>query len=73
MVMGAGGSRTVDVTAYRNATLHVGGARVAFAELESVEPRSPPYAVRDGILGADALAKGRVVIDPAAREFLLTP
>ncbi|APV50337.1 hypothetical protein BWI17_11925 [Betaproteobacteria bacterium GR16-43] len=73
VVMGAGSSRTVEVTVYRNAALHVGGARVAFGELQSIEPRSSAYAVRDGVLGADMLASGTIVVDPPARLLLITP
>ena len=73
LVMGAGSSRRVEVTVHRDAALHVGGARLAFGELQSVEPRSTGYAVRDGVLGADAIARGKVVIDPLAREFMVLP
>jgi len=73
LVMGASGSRTIEVTVHRDATLYAGGSRIAFGEMQSMEPRSSGYAVRDGVLGADALARGTVVIDPASREFLITP
>jgi predicted aspartyl protease len=73
LVMGAGSSRRMEVTVHRGAALHVGGARVAFDELQSMEPRSSGYAVRDGVLGADALRGGKVVLDPAAREFTISP
>jgi len=73
LVMGASGSRTIEVTVHRDASLYAGGSRIAFGEMQSVEPRSSGYAVRDGVLGADALARGTVVIDPASREFLITP
>ncbi|QJR11896.1 hypothetical protein DSM104443_02979 [Usitatibacter rugosus] len=72
-VMGAGSSRKVDLVVHRDATLFVGGARVAFGEMQSIEPRSTGYAVRDGVLGADALVRGKVVIDPTAHEFLILP
>jgi len=72
-VMGAGSSRKVDLTVHRNVPLYVAGVRVAFGEMQSIEPRSTGYAVRDGVLGADALVRGRVVIDPAGREFSITP
>jgi len=72
-VTGAGGSRNVDVSVYRNAPLHVGGARVVFGEIHSIEPRSSGYAVRDGVLGADVLASGTIVVDPLARLIRITP
>ncbi len=72
-VMGAGSSRKIELTVHRDATLFVGGARVTLGEMQSIEPRSTGYAVRDGVLGADALVRGKVVIDPAAREFLIQP
>ncbi len=73
LVMGAGSSRRLEVTVHRGATLHVGGARVAFAELQVFEARSTGYAVRDGVLGADALVRGRVILDPGARELTILP
>jgi predicted aspartyl protease len=73
LVSGTAGSRTVDVTVYRNAPLHVGGARIVFGEIHSIEPRSSGYAVRDGVLGADMLASGTIVVDPPARLLLITP
>lgn len=72
-VMGAGSSRKVDLTVHRNVPLYVAGVRVAFGEMQSIEPRSTGYAVRDGVLGADAMVRGKVVIDPSAREFLIQP
>lgn len=73
LVMAAGSSRKVEVTVHRGVALHVGGARVAFGELQAFEPRSTGYAVRDGVLGADALASGRIVLDPGARELTILP
>lgn len=73
LVMAAGGSRKVDVTVHRSAMLHVGGTRVAFGELQSFAPRATGYAVRDGVLGGDALLRGKVVIDPTARELTIRP
>jgi predicted aspartyl protease len=73
LVMGAAGSRTMEITRHRDAALYAGGSWIAFGEMQSMEPRSSGYAVRDGVLGADALTRGRVVIDPAARDFLITP
>ncbi|WP_171163454.1 retroviral-like aspartic protease family protein [Usitatibacter palustris] len=69
MVMAAGSSRKMAITVHRDGALHVGGARIKFDELQTIAPRELGYAVRDGILGADALLAGRVTIDFGAREF----
>ncbi len=73
LVMGAGSSRRREVTVYKDAALHVGGSRVAFGELQSIEPRSTGYAVRDGVLGADALLEGKVLIDFSQGLFSVRP
>ena len=50
---------------YAGALLHVGGARVRFREPQA-RPLLEPI---DGVLGSDALIRGRVVIDFQAGEF----
>jgi predicted aspartyl protease len=73
LVMAAGSSRKMEVVVHRDAALHVGGARVVFGELQALEPRATGYTVRDGVLGADAFARGRIVLDPEARELTIRP
>ena len=72
-VMAAGSTRRMEITVHRDAALHVGGARIRLDELQAIAPRSTGYAVRDGVLGADALLEGRVVVDFLAGEFTVTP
>jgi hypothetical protein len=60
-----GGTRRVQATMYTGALLHVGGAWVRFRELLA-RPLLEPI---DGVLGSDALTRGRVVIDFQAGEF----
>lgn len=72
-VMAAGSTRRMDITVHRDVALHVGGARIRLDELQAIAPRSTGYAVRDGVLGADALLEGRVVVDFLAGEFSVTP
>lgn len=65
LLTGPGGTRRVQATMYAGALLHVGGARVRFRELMA-RPLLEPI---DGVLGSDALTRGRVVIDFQAGEF----
>jgi Aspartyl protease len=65
LLTGAGGTRRVEATLYAGALLHVGGTRVRFHELVAHPLREPI----DGVLGGDALTRGRVVIDFQAGEF----
>jgi hypothetical protein len=65
LVTAPGGTRRVQATMYAGALLHVGGARVRFHELVA-RPLLEPI---DGVLGSDALTRGRVVIDFQAGEF----
>jgi hypothetical protein len=65
LLTGPGGTRRVEATMYAGALLHVGGARVRFRELQA-RPMLEPI---DGVLGSDALTRGRVVIDFQAGEF----
>ena len=65
LVTAAGGTRRVQATMYAGALLHVGGAPVRFRELMA-RPLLEPI---DGVLGSDALTRGRVVIDFQAGEF----
>ena len=62
------GKRQVATTTYWDAFLHVGGARVRLHELLA-RPQLQPF---DGVLGADALTRGRVVIDFQAGEFSIS-
>ena len=62
---GPGGTRLVQATTYAAALLYVGGAWVRFDELQA-RPLLEPI---DGVLGSDALGRGRVVIDFQAGEF----
>jgi hypothetical protein len=73
LVAGAGGTRRVQTTTYAGAILHVGGRRVRFRELLARPLRgSPPLGPIDGVLGSDALTRGRVVIDFQAGEFSIS-
>jgi predicted aspartyl protease len=72
MVMAAGSSRRMDITVHPEAAIHVGGARIRLDELQSAAPRSTGYAIRDGVLGADALVEGRIVMDFRGGEFSVT-
>jgi len=73
LVAGAGGTRRVQATTYAGAILHVGGRRVRFRELLARPLRgSPPLGPIDGVLGSDALTRGRVVIDFQAGEFSIS-
>jgi Aspartyl protease len=65
LLTGPSGTRQVQATMYAGALLHVGGARVRFRELLA-RPLLEPI---DGVLGSDALTRGRVVIDFQAGEF----
>jgi hypothetical protein len=70
LVAGAGGARRVEGTTYAGAVLHVGGERVRFGELLARPLRASRSLGRiDGVLGSDALTRGRVVIDFQAGEF----
>jgi hypothetical protein len=65
LLTGPGGTRRVEAIMYAGALLHVGGARVRFRKLLA-RPLLEPI---DGVLGSDALTRGRVVIDFQAGEF----
>ena len=64
-----GGDGTVQGAVHDNAVLYVGGARLILRPFWAQPPRSWPYGPGDGMLGADALAHGRIVIDFASGEF----
>ena len=50
-------------TVYDDAVLYVGGARLVLESLLARPSTPQPSGVVDGMLGADALAHGRLVID----------
>ena len=72
LIRGAAGARRIQVTLYGGANLHVGSARLPFRELVARPWREDPVFQPDGVLGGDALARGRVVIDFQGREFSIS-
>jgi predicted aspartyl protease len=68
LLRGPSGKRQVTVTTYWDALLYLGGARVRLHELQA----RPPLEPFDGVLGSDALGRGRVVIDFQAGEFSIS-
>jgi len=71
--IGLDGRRTVEGSAHPEAILYVGGARLVLPTLWATPPRARPYGPEDGLLGADALARGRTVIDFGSGEFSISP
>jgi predicted aspartyl protease len=69
MIYAFGGERTVQGAVHDDAVLYVGGARLVLRTFQSRPPVTRPYGPEDGMLGADALAHGRIVIDFASGEF----
>ena len=67
------GRRTVEGSAHLAAVLYVGGARLVLPTLWATPPRARPYGPGDGLLGTDALARGRTVIDFGSGEFSISP
>jgi hypothetical protein len=72
-LLALGGSRTVQGAVHGDAMLYVGGARMILQTLWAVPPSTQPYGPGDGMLGADALATGRIVIDFPSGEFSISP
>src|SRR5215813_3991825 len=66
------GRRTVEGSAHPEAILYVGGARLVLPTLWATPPRARPYGPEDGLLGADALARGRTVIGFGSGEFSIS-
>jgi predicted aspartyl protease len=66
-LLAVGSSRTVQGALHSDAVLYVGGARMILQTLWAL----PQPA--DGILGADALGTGRIVIDFPSGEFSISP
>jgi Aspartyl protease len=69
-ILAVGGSRTVQGAVHSDAVLYVGGARMILQTLWALPPTLHPA---DGILGADALGTGRIVIDFPSGEFSISP
>jgi hypothetical protein len=69
MIYAFGGERTVQGAVHDDAVLYVGGARLVLRTFQSLPPLTRPYGPDDGVLGTDALAHGRIVIDFASGEF----
>jgi predicted aspartyl protease len=72
-LLALGGSRTVQGAVHGDAVLYVGGARMILPTLWAGPPSTQPYGPGDGMLGADALATGRIVIDFPSGEFSISP
>jgi predicted aspartyl protease len=72
-IVGLGASRTIQGAVHGDAVLYVGGARLVLQTLWAMPPGPRPYDPQDGMLGADALAAGRIVIDFPSGEFSITP
>lgn len=72
-LLALGGSRTIQGAVHGDAMLYVGGARMILQTLWAVPPSTQPYGPGDGMLGADALATGRIVIDFPSGEFSISP
>ena len=68
-----GGSGTVQGAVHGDAVLYVGGARMILPTLWAVPSSPRPDGPGDGMLGADALATGRIVIDFPSGEFSISP
>jgi predicted aspartyl protease len=69
-LLAVGGSRTVQGAVHSDAVLYVGGARMILQTLWALPPTLDPG---DGMLGADALGTGRIVIDFPSGEFSISP
>ena len=69
-ILAVGGSRTVQGAVHSDAVLYVGGARMILQTLWALPPTLQPV---DGMLGADALGTGRIVIDFPSGEFSISP
>ena len=67
------GRRTVEGSAHPDTALYAGGARLVLSTLWAVPQRRRPYGPADGMFGADALARGRIVIDFGLGEFSISP
>ena len=65
-----GGTRPVQGVEHDDAVLYVGGARMILQTLWALPPTVDRW---DGILGADALGTGRIVIDFGSGEFSISP
>ena len=72
-MVGLDGRRTVEGSAHPDIALYAGGARLVLSTLWAVPQRRRPYGPADGMFGADALARGRIVIDFGSGEFSISP
>jgi hypothetical protein len=72
-IVALGASRTVQGAIHGDAVLYVGGARMILKTLSAVPPSMRPYGPEDGMLGADALAIGHIVIDFSSGVFSISP
>jgi len=72
-VVSLDGRRMVEGSAHPDTALYVGGARLVLSRLWATPPRGKPYGPRDGVLGADALVRGHIVIDFGSGEVSISP